>query len=243
MQINRRSVALQVRDDLREKIQTGILGPGDQLPTEMDCSTDYGVSRNSVREAFKLLEQEGLIVARSGLGRYVAASAGLEISRPITLFKTVTELLADRGHSASSRVLSVGVRVAWDEESESLRLPRKAEVVSLKRFRLRDDDVVVYSECAFSTKLLPTPVEETDWSGSVISLLESGGRRVVSAVADLRAVSLPEAVAREHGLSTTTPWFLFIETTFDEKGQPILFAHDYVRGDIFSYHVIRRRET
>ena len=46
--INRRPVALQVRDDLRRRVATGDLAGGDQLPPEIECAEAYGVSRATV---------------------------------------------------------------------------------------------------------------------------------------------------------------------------------------------------
>lgn len=61
-----------VYNDLRADIDQGKLAPGDRLPAELDLTTRYGFSRNTVRLALSRLEQEGLITAGAGsLGRQV----------------------------------------------------------------------------------------------------------------------------------------------------------------------------
>jgi GntR family transcriptional regulator len=55
------------------------------LPTEPELGTDMKVSRTVVREALMLLEEDGLIRARRGIGRYVADALpriGIERIRP-----------------------------------------------------------------------------------------------------------------------------------------------------------------
>ena len=43
----------RIADDLRSQIESGMLAPGAQLPTESELMADYGTSRNTIREAIK----------------------------------------------------------------------------------------------------------------------------------------------------------------------------------------------
>jgi DNA-binding GntR family transcriptional regulator len=57
--LDRRSVAEQIVTVLRERILNGTLAPGSPLP-EVALASSFGVSRNTVREAIRLLVHEGL---------------------------------------------------------------------------------------------------------------------------------------------------------------------------------------
>lgn len=54
---NRRSLADQLYTELRERIRSGELSPGERLPTEKDFTEAFGVSRTTVREALARLAQ------------------------------------------------------------------------------------------------------------------------------------------------------------------------------------------
>jgi DNA-binding FadR family transcriptional regulator len=54
--------------EIVRSIVSGGLGTGDRLPTETDMLADYGVSRESLREALRLLEVQGLITLKRGPG-------------------------------------------------------------------------------------------------------------------------------------------------------------------------------
>jgi GntR family transcriptional regulator len=61
----------QIAEDLRQKIESGELGHGDQLPTELELREEYDASRNTVRDAVKWLITRGLIETRPGQGTFV----------------------------------------------------------------------------------------------------------------------------------------------------------------------------
>ncbi len=66
-----RLVAPQIYFDLRERIVSVSLVPGELL-SEVRIAQDYGVSRTPVREAFKRLEEEGLLDVVPKVGSFVA---------------------------------------------------------------------------------------------------------------------------------------------------------------------------
>lgn len=60
---------------LTREIETGRIKPGDRLPTEHELASEYGVSRNVVREAIARLRWDGLVDARHGVGAFVIEPA------------------------------------------------------------------------------------------------------------------------------------------------------------------------
>lgn len=55
-------VAIQIRDQLSK----GALKPGDRLPSERELAEQFGLSRNTVREALRSLEMSGILEFRKG---------------------------------------------------------------------------------------------------------------------------------------------------------------------------------
>lgn len=75
---NRRSLADQLYGELRERIRSRELLPGERLPTEKDFTQAFAVSRTTVREALARLAAEGMVQARQGVGVYVTETAHYE---------------------------------------------------------------------------------------------------------------------------------------------------------------------
>jgi len=61
----------QIADDLRYKIESGEIAHGAQLPTEAELMKQYKASRNTVRDAIKMLTAWWLVETRAGRGTYV----------------------------------------------------------------------------------------------------------------------------------------------------------------------------
>jgi DNA-binding FadR family transcriptional regulator len=61
----------QVLTSLLTQIRTSGLSPGDALPRERELAAQLGVSRSMIRQAFRVLEDRGIVAARQGSGRYL----------------------------------------------------------------------------------------------------------------------------------------------------------------------------
>ena len=137
----------QIAEDLREQIESGGLKPGQQLRTEIELRERYGASRNTVRDAIKLLTTLGLVETKPGQGTFVI--------RKIDPF--VTTLSGDPGGpgggtegatygsevSAQSRTPSASriqleIQEATDEVSAQLDIAKGAEVISRHERRFID---------------------------------------------------------------------------------------------------------
>ncbi len=88
-----------VYDRISNGIRSGVLGMGELLPRETELGTSLGVSRTVVREALMLLEEDGLIVTRRGIGRFVAESIPHEGADE---FQPIEQLFAEAGHTLRS---------------------------------------------------------------------------------------------------------------------------------------------
>ncbi|MDQ4214998.1 GntR family transcriptional regulator [Microbacterium capsulatum] len=76
MAIERKNLRSQVREELLERMRTGLVKPGESI-NEVQLAGELGVSRTPLREALIALESEGQITSENGKGfRFVPLSAG-----------------------------------------------------------------------------------------------------------------------------------------------------------------------
>lgn len=70
---SRTPLYLQMAEILRQRIARGVWKPGDLLPTLDDIATEFSVAKITVRQAVKLLQDEGLLTSQRGRGTTVLA--------------------------------------------------------------------------------------------------------------------------------------------------------------------------
>jgi GntR family transcriptional regulator len=61
---------LQIQEQVRQALLTGVLRPGDQLPTVKEVVGSLAINPNTVLKAYRELEREGLVEGRQGVGTF-----------------------------------------------------------------------------------------------------------------------------------------------------------------------------
>lgn len=64
----------QIADSIRQEIRDGRLKRGQQLPTELELRDEFSASRNTIRDAVKLLVSQGLVETSPGRGTFVTSA-------------------------------------------------------------------------------------------------------------------------------------------------------------------------
>jgi GntR family transcriptional regulator len=150
-----------IAEDLRRRIESGELPPGAQLQSEVELREKYGqdamVSRNTVRDAIKLLVARGLVETRPGQGTFVvrkvvpfviALNAGPESWGEDEIFKSEVER---QGRTPEAIRPRVEVQAASDIVISQLQLEEGAQVIS--RHQERRIDGTPWSLCRPPTTL------------------------------------------------------------------------------------------
>ena len=122
--IKRVSACDSVVEHVKTEIIEGRLKPGDRLPSEQKLSALLGVSRGTLREAFKNLQLMGLVSVRQGEGTFVTRVSTDKIFRPLSSVLSldnsgVLEVIEARKILESETVRLCCFRAA-DEEVEEI---------------------------------------------------------------------------------------------------------------------------
>ncbi len=94
-------VYLQIMQQIRHAIDTGVLQHGDLLPGIRTLAQELVVSHNTVAKAYSELQHEGLIELRHGSGAFVSARRGSaapeKVRRAQQRVRRVVEALLEEG--------------------------------------------------------------------------------------------------------------------------------------------------
>ncbi len=135
----------QIADDLRGQIESGELPQGAQLPTEIELMERYEASRNTVRDAIKLLTTRSLVETRAGQGTFVIEKISPYVTTltgdPETGGGDEIVYIAEVTASNRSSEISeprVEIQKASQVVANSLRIEEGAQVVSRHQQRFID---------------------------------------------------------------------------------------------------------
>jgi GntR family transcriptional regulator len=244
VQVRRQVLPRQVRDTIAAVLLGQDSRAGHPLPSESVLAERLEVSRSTIREAMKLLEEEGLVETRRGMGRFVSALADLRPERPMTEFESITEMMRELGYKATTTVVEVIQRLATASERMAFALKAGSQVVETRRLRVHKGKPCVYSVNVLDLGTLDAPVDSIDWSGSVVELLERMGYEILGSSAHISAVGQPRDQDVLSGIDLPPgPWLLVSERCVTRDGRCVLLSRDYHDGEMFSFSVVRRREN
>ena len=123
----------QIEKIIKEEIKDGNLKPGDMIPTEMDLMEMFSVSRATIRNAIKNLENDGYLKRERAKGTFVNFPP---IERNfLGNLKCFSEEMKNKSIPHKTVVLKHEIIKADAEISEKLRIELKEPVFSLKRLR------------------------------------------------------------------------------------------------------------
>lgn len=108
--IQRRKLYQDVVERLMQRIQTGEIGPGEQLPPERELMEQFGVGRPAVREALQALERSGIVeISHGERARVTIPTARDLIAQVASGARHLLQLQPDMlGHLKEARIFLEG---------------------------------------------------------------------------------------------------------------------------------------
>jgi GntR family transcriptional regulator len=236
---NRTTLVASCIEALTEAIQKGIYPPRGRLPSEEELAEQLDVSRATVREALRALEDRRFIVRKHGRGTFVSDRS---IEKDLSRNFGITTMIRAAGYRPSTRDISVGTVRARPELASKLALQPGAEVVTVRRVRLADGRPVVHSTESIARELIePEELEALEGEHQSLYgiLYKLRGIVIYRGSAQLEAVAATRQLAECFGISRGTPLLCIHQVDFDEVGRPVLYSIEHHVSDWVRFTVER----
>ena len=88
-------IYVQIMDEVRRLVVLGQLRPDDALPSVRQLAAELRINHNTIVQAYRELEREGLVYVRRGQGTFVAALPALGSQRETLLAEVADRALTD----------------------------------------------------------------------------------------------------------------------------------------------------
>lgn len=238
-----RAVYKQIADHLRAAVGRGRLQPGEQLPSEAQLMEHYGVARMTVRNALRILQDQGLTTAEHGRGVYVR-------SRP-----PVRRLASDR-FAQRHRKKGKAAFLAESEQAAATPLVDMIEVTEgqppaevADRLGLSEDGRTVVRSRRYSLDSRPvetavsyipvdlaigTPIADPNpGPGGIYARLEESGHILERFTEEVAARMPSPDEARTLGLAPGVPVFRLVRTAYDTDGRAVEVCDTIMAADAY----------
>jgi len=219
----------QILTDLRRRLAAGEFDEG--FPPDSELVRIYGVSRHTVRDACRRLQDEGIITRARGRGSAVRPVAlEQQVGSSYSVFRSIEA----QGYRQDSRVLALERR-RGGEIAAHLEIGPDDDVVYLQRVRFADAEPFAVDE-VWLPEAIGAVLFEIDLTHTALYLeLEARLGARPDSGAESIGPALPSTAEAQHlGIDVLEPVFV-IERSTDWGQAPLEWRRTVVRGDVFRF--------
>lgn len=234
-----RALYLQVIDRMKQDIAAGVYKEKEKLPSEFELSKSLGVSRATLREALRLLEEDNVIVRRHGVGTFVNSKP--VFSSGIEELTSVSDMIRQAGMEPGVVYLSTSESICSEEDVNRFHCNPDDTVISIERVRTANGEPVVYCIDKVPSVYMPEGFLGRKESSIFSALEESGDIRISYAVTFIDPTGYHEEASPILECDPETALLVLKQHHYDENDRLVLYSKNYFRADKFSFHVVRKR--
>lgn len=217
---------------------------GQKLPSENELAKYFNVSRETLRAAIKLLEQEGKVLVKHGIGTFVINPLPNNPSR-LDILQSVGAMIEFAGLTEGEKLVMIDEVPCNKEWGAALKITEGVPCVKVERIRLGNGEPVAYSINILPKHLVGDVFDRVDFSGSVFDFLKRECKIHITKADTELLVPLKKdkfVLKLQVDEEEVKPVFLMKQLHIDEQNKEVLYSLDYLRSDIFKFWIRRERK-
>ena len=234
-------IYLQIAESIGSLLASGALPPGYVLPPERVLCEQFGISRMTLRQAMSLLDREGLIDSRRGIGTVVRNS---RLRKQQQELRSFSEEIRERGGRPESRLISLGLATPAATVREFFGLRDDQKIYEIQRVRLNDGEPLALELARIPERLCPG-LERFDLTKtSLYRVLEESYGLTLESCSEEISAEIPNSEYRKLlSVPAGTAVLVVNRRTYARDGRPVEFTRSVFRGDRYSALVHSVRKT
>ena len=208
----------QLIEQIQEKIEKGLLKPGDAIPSEREYSEKYQISRMTVRQALTHLVNNGYLHRLQGKGTFVAEQ---KIQQPLQGLTSFTEDMTARGMKPDSQIIQFEMIPSTAQIAKHLSINEYAPVYEIKRVRLADEVPMALETTYISANLVKGLTEEIV-NHSLYAYMENKLNLEIDYGSQMIEASIADKLEAQYlNIQAGAPILLIQRNTFLQNGTPV----------------------
>lgn len=222
---------IQVRNDIRNKIENGEWKEGDLIPTEMELSDLYGVSRVTIRTAIKALVQEQYLIRRAGFGTTVYKNKS-SLSN-FTMIRSFTNEMNEMGLPSKTMEADLKLIEADATLASIFNIKEGDKLYNLKR--VRGTVIPILFSDSYLLPVIEIPNDPVILKGSLYEYLASKNIYFNVFEEYISAVDAPKQIKSVLQIYDEAPQLKRKRFSYNESNRLIEYTETYYNSKHYEY--------
>jgi GntR family transcriptional regulator len=226
-------------EDIKGGIEGGRYVTGDKIPSEIELSEMYTVSRITIRRAVEELVGEGYLTKRQGKGTYVNHRKLLRKLEQAGAVQSFTDACKNEGRTPGATLLQRRKVTPQPEERRFLNIGADDQLVYIQRVRTADGEPVMLENNLFPLDRFAFLLDEDLKDNSIFELIHerAGVLPTSTEKSTLEIVLASKDTAEPLGVSVGEPLFYENVHFLDASGGPLLIGQQYMVGTRYMFNL------
>ncbi|MBS6956245.1 MAG: GntR family transcriptional regulator [Enterocloster asparagiformis] len=227
---------------LLEEIRFGRYADMKKLPPEVELAGQLGVSRTLLRDCLAILEREGFISRKHGVGTVINKHV-LDVQTRMDLEKEFLDMVRDAGYEARIASVKVEQTDCDPETAVKLKLESGEPIFRVARLITADDKPAIYCVDHIGLRHLKTEdYDVAELEKPIFWFLEQYCKETVYMdLTEVRAVAADSGMAAIFSTAEGTPLLHMDEVGYNFGGEPVLMSKEYYMDGILKHTVMRKK--
>lgn len=224
-----------------EAIKTGIYANASRLPAESELSKQFGISRTLIRDSLSILEQEGFVTRKQGIGTIVNHEV-IKTKNRIDLEEEFLEMVKSAGFKPGVKNIKTTL-IESPEICSKLKVASETKLIKSVRTITADNAPAIYVEDYIAVSLIqkhPYTLDESD--KPIFHFLKTYcNTDVYLDLSEIKAIKTDKEIAEKLKMPENESILYIDEVGYNLTGQPVLYSKEYYANGFFKHMILRKK--
>jgi DNA-binding GntR family transcriptional regulator len=238
------SITDEVIDQILFAIRSESYLPGQKLPSEITLADQFGISRNTIREAINSLIEKGFLFRQRGIGTFVTPQTSVMLKTNLAAVVGTSNFITEQKRIPGQIGFTNSYIIPPMSVSEKLQIPESEKVMHISRLRTADGIPVIQSDEYIPGNIPDLDYQFTKYSKladwSIYDFFDKSNYKIHSIITHVHAISADKELAKKLNIEVNESLLCMEQTHFSNAyNRPILYCRNLHNDKIIDIMLIR----
>lgn len=214
----------------------------DKLPPETELASELGISRTQLRDGLSVLEQDGFITRRRGIGTVINRHV-VEVKTRLDLEVDFMSMIRHAGYESEMLLVSIEVKTDVPLVAEKLGVSPSTPILTTGRIVTADGRPAIYCVDYISFSIIKDfSYTREDLALPVFHFLENFcSTQVVMDLTEVKPLAADASLSEKLDIPLGEPLLYLDEIAYNIDNQPVMYSQEYYRDGVLQHKILRKK--